>query len=183
MNIQLAERMNAMVPTARRMASGCPTSPVRLAAKQVSMAFLELMKVKEVATEKTCTGCKQTKPLSAFVVFRKTRKDGTQYDYPASKCKPCKAAVERKRAAELKAAPRPPKFKKAPILKCAKVAKTPKELALQIVEAATDARIQEIRHGERIVWQLAGKDMPDGAELLGTYDHGADWRDVLGDIS
>jgi len=183
MNAQLAERMNAMIPTARRMASGCPTSPVRLAAKQVSMAFLELMKVKEVAKEKTCSACEETKPLTAFGIFRKKRKDGTEYDYPASMCKPCKAAVERQRYEAQVKAPRPPKPRKLAILKVAKVVSDPKELAIQIAEAAADARIQVIRHGERVVWQLAGSPTPEGAELLGTYDEGADWRLVLGDIS
>jgi hypothetical protein len=181
-NIQQTERMMQAVPMARRLTSGQPSSPIRRAAKEVSMAFLELMRYREVATSKECASCHQRKSVSDFVIFRKKRADGTPYDYPASHCKPCKAAAARKREAERTTPPRKKMPRNGAVIRPAKVARSTQELAVQIADAAGTQRIQVISVSGHVSWQRAGARMPEGAELIGTYDAGSDRRDIYADL-
>lgn len=176
---------------ARRLAFGDPETPVRREAKAVSVAFLELMKAhgslerafterEQVPEEKTCAGCKRCLPITQFSLFRKKRPDGSTYSYPRSACKECVAEMERKRYNARPKRVKPPKVVKP---KLAWLTGKPEEIAEAVVDAAMERRVRLVSVDGSLALLKAADPVPVEAEIVGTYDAGADYRLVLEDIA
>lgn len=60
--------------------------------------------------------------------------------------------------------------------------KDPRVLAVEIAEVAGTHRVVVFRRGGAIQWRPAKDRLPAGAELIGTYDEGADRRRIREDL-
>jgi hypothetical protein len=60
---------------------------------------------------------------------------------------------------------------------------TPQGLAVQIASAAAEEPVQVYRkRGGAVCMGRIGERIPKEAEFIGTYDAGANWRDILADL-
>lgn len=119
---------------------------------------------------KVCSCCHKEKPLSEYSIFRKPRKDGSIREYPRPECKKCFAAKKRE-------------WDKAKRPSVRRLFGSAESIVERVLDAAMINRVFVFRGREGVAMMPANQELPPRAELIGTYDAGADYRLVLEDIA
>lgn len=109
--------------------------------------------------DKQCKSCMEAKPLSMFSRLR----DGWQ-----PRCKACRAAGERDKYAAT-----------APVVS-GRLRGDIRDVAERVAEMAGDARVTVTRFRGRF---HVSPESDGPGELIGVYDHGCDYRQVIGDLA